>query len=432
MEYAATSDLGNLNTADSAFRILKQTVEHLKQYRKSGDPSDAVTSCRLKTVIEWEYRVAESDPHKSPRTRNEKKLDALALEYMEDIITVMVPLAMVNPRILNDMNTFRSVMLLSKENETLVHSHQETKFTAFFRMYTNAFESTHWPQSTLRLKEAFEDSTFERCRLIDPDNENITSQTKTFEQRARIMENDFVMDECSVIVPCPTYVLSVMTIAILFAAGGLVVAFMVGSRIDGVDPFNIATYTWVLSAFFILICKSMLVREWAWTDFLHFRVRCRSVSELQAVTGISAQMIIAKLLHDESGGGILVTRGPYNSVFRRRSNEGFSIDRPISPTTMLMSGLTPLKVLTPKGQALVCLDARRGTSLRIVGHQADPKEQYLVCEHVDRLHRLATEADNKGKDMKLQLLRSHDIRWKCVLGVYNARKVENAPEVVFV
>jgi hypothetical protein len=161
-------------------------------------------------------------------------------------------------------------------------------------------------------------------------------------------------------------------------------------------------------------------------SFLHCRVRCRSVSELEAVTGIRAQMIIAKLLHDESGGGILMTKGPYNSVFLRRSNEGFSIDRPISTTTMLMSGLTPLKVVTPRGLAMVCLDSRRGTRLRVVGHQANSEDQYLVCEDVNRLQKLAREgnkAPEKGRCVRLPLQLSKDLKWKRVLGVYDASNV---------
>jgi len=89
-----------------------------------------------------------------------------------------------------------------------------------------------------------------------------------------------------------------------------------------------------------------------------------------------------------------------------------------------MSGLTPLKVLTPRGQALVCLDVRRGTGLRLVGHQANTAEHYLVCEDVNNLEKLAKWGDDArgmGNCMQLQLLLSKGVNWKKVLGIYDAQ-----------
>jgi hypothetical protein len=105
-----------------------------------------------------------------------------------------------------------------------------------------------------------------------------------------------------------------------------------------------------------LACNSLQVKDWTWNDFLHRRARCCLVSQLHAVTGINEQLIIAKLLHDERGSSVLKIRGPYNSVFLKHSTDGFSIDRPIYMATLLLSGLTLLKVVTPRGHALVCLD----------------------------------------------------------------------------
>ncbi|KAK0715384.1 hypothetical protein B0H67DRAFT_580601 [Lasiosphaeris hirsuta] len=453
MEYSATSDLDNLNTADSAFRILNKTVDHLKHLaeektagaspgppRANSTPTAPATA-KVKSFIEWTYKVTDHSIH-GPPSGHKNALNSIELEFMDDIITILVPLAATSPSLVSELNNFRSIMLFCCESDELTRPYQETNFTAFFRVYTNKFQDrSEQQEGLLRLKAAFEDGTFERYRLIQPSDTNVDSSNpsknsssdaksaREFEDRTWVMENEWVTDESSIIVPCPTYVLSIGAVALMLAAGGLTIGFTVGTSIEGVDPFNLATYTWVLAAFIILVCKSVLVREWSWSDFLHVRVRCRSVSELEAVTGIRAQLIIAKLLHDESGGGILVTRGPYNSIFRKRSaegGEGFAIDRPISTTTMLMSGLTPLQVVTPRGQALVCLDARRGTGLRLVGHQANAADQYLVCEDVNRLRKLAKEGSNageKGKCMRLQLLLSKELKWKRVLGIYDAQNV---------
>lgn len=428
MEYCATSDLDNLNTADCAFHILEATVRNLKQLRKTGDPSNAVTERKVKTFIEWKYQVLDSDSSKCDPDHDRTPLASLELEYMDDIITVMVALAATNPCLLADLTDFRSIMLLSYAgvDEDLARPYRETNFKAFFRLFTDKMEAYTRSEGVMRLSAAFENGTFDRCRLIDRSNEGHTPSdvSRKFGKLTQWMEEEWVVDETSVIVPCTFYVISTAALSLLLAGGGLAIGFTVGNRIKGVDPFNIATYAWVLAAFLILICKSVLVSEWSWSDFLHCRVRCRSVSELEAVTGIRDQLIIAKLLHDESGGGILFTRGPYNSIFRRRSKDsGFSIDRPISTTTMLMSGLTPLKVVTPRGHALVCLDARRGTQLRVVNHMAEREEEYLVCEDLNRTQKLAMERSGEGRCTRLHLLGSKQMKWKRVMGVYDARNV---------
>ncbi|ELQ33229.1 hypothetical protein OOU_Y34scaffold00979g12 [Pyricularia oryzae Y34] len=426
LEYSATSNLDNLKAADPAFRMLNQTVRHMKNLHQGGDPSDIVRGRDVRTFIEWTYSGATTGHTGDSPARNDKKLESLELEYMDEIITVMVPLVTTDPKMVSELNSFRSIVVLSKENRDPVREHEDSDFAAFFRMHTNTFDDERGYQSTMRLKTAFDDGYFERCRLIDPEARNDSSSELIFDLRAKIMEHEWVMDETSVVVSCPRYVLSVMAVAVILGAGGLVIGFTVGDRIEAVDPFQIASYAWLFAAFVILVCKSVLVREWSWADFLRSRVRCRSVSELEAVTGFPGQMIIAKLLHDESSGGILSTRGPYNSVFLRRNNEGFSIDQPISTSTMLMSGLTPLKVVTPKGYALVCLDSRHKTRLRVIEHQADPKEQYLVCEDVSRKQRRAREGDGaaeKLKSTKLQLFLTRDVKWKRVLGIYDAENV---------
>lgn len=441
MEYEATSDQDNINTADCAFHILHSTVLQLKQLRKTGDPSDQVADRKVKTFIEWKYQVMDTDCIDCD-TEDRTALASLELEYMDDIITAMVPLSTTSPYLVSELTSFRSIMLLNYSNESDDHvrPYKETNFKAFFRLFTDKMDAYTRSADVMRLSAAFEDGTFDRCRLIDRaevDDEKRRPKmdadtSRKFEKLTRMMEEEWVVDESAIIVPCTLYVVSIGVFAMLLAGGGLAIGFTVGNRIQGVDPFNIATYAWVLAAFVILICKSVLVREWSWSDFLHCRVRCRSVSELEAVTGIRDQLIIAKLLHDESGHGILFTCGPYNSVFQRRAKDsGFSIDRPISTTTMLISGLTPLKVVTPRGPALVCLDARRGTRLRSVHHSADRDVEYLICEDLDRRRKLAgsagvgagTGGSAGGAGARLKLIMSRQMKWKKVMGVYDSGNV---------
>jgi len=232
----------------------------------------------------------------------------------------------------------------------------------------------------------------------------------------------WIYTEDAVGVPCGLYVWFVMLGAGILVAGGLVIGLTLKDRLVGVDPFNITVYAWALAAFKVLICKAALMETWSWSDFLHGRVKCRSVSELRAVTGINDQLIIAKLLHDEMD-SMLRTRGPFNAIFLRRSEDGsggFSIDVPIHNKTLLLSGLPMIKVETPLGHSLVCLDARRGTELSVVGHREVGKNtENLTCKNFKRL---AQEGPPDGKSTrqprKLPLKREK-IEWRKVEGIYN-------------
>lgn len=192
----------------------------------------------------------------------------------------------------------------------------------------------------------------------------------------------WVFEEKGVMVQCRLYVWSVILACALLASGGLVVGFNVGSRITGVDPFNITTYCWVLAAFVLLVAKSVRVHRWPWHDFLHFRVLCRSVSELSSVTGIDEQLVMAYLLHMGTT-NVLTTRGPYNSVFGSRSDDGFSIDRPLSLWTMLFSGIWVIEVESLHGKGLVCLDLPHLQGVRAVPGQAgNTPTEGLICSRL--------------------------------------------------
>ena len=144
-------------------------------------------------------------------------------------------------------------------------------------------------------------------------------------------------------------------------------------------------YSWVLAISIVLILKSVVASNWSWSDFLHRRVRCLSVSELEAVTKISSQLILAKLLHGAGVGSILKARGPFNSVFINRFPDGFSIDRSIDDNTIVLSGLILLRVLTPRRHALVCLDLRRGARRKVSECRGRQTKEHPVCEDVNLL-----------------------------------------------
>src|SRR5690606_17751287 len=108
-------------------------------------------------------------------------------------------------------------------------------------------------------------------------------------------------------------------------------------RAKGVDPSNLTALAWAAAGFIMLYFKSRSEENWRWRDFLRGRIVCRSVSEVHSVTGIDTQTLVAILLHLQSR-VLLHTRGPFNTLFSRRAEDGFSIDVPLLTSTVVNGG----------------------------------------------------------------------------------------------
>ena len=208
-------------------------------------------------------------------------------------------------------------------------------------------------------------------------------------------------------VKCKLYVGTTMFLCALLVVSSVTNGMTVGDRIAGVDPFNMTTYGWVLAAFVLLVVESVRVDQWSWNDFLHGHVLCKSVSELSSVTGIDEQLILAKLLQDESE-SFLEARGPYNVVFCRKYGDGFSIDAPLSTQTMLFSGLFMLEVESAGRKNLICLDLRKGTETAVIkklGPSCVLSEEYI--------YDVMEEKRGDGKRIRLT---EGKLSWSRILG----------------
>jgi hypothetical protein len=458
-----TSTLPALGLARSAFEILQKTVKNLQtrkqapgappradNYRSSteirrleraNEPESATTRIVWKDIIpdpEPEPKYGETQPQPTgaafsqPIPEENSTDETLVLDTMEEVVTIMVPLQLTCPFILSDIPTLVQLVSLShdlRNNAKPALPPYSGRFRASFCLSTDDYASTDAVQDpdvrSLSRGHMTRDKLLSAERLGEiPDKTIDLSQTPSrvhdrHYMSARLAEANSVMDrwvfdEKAVIVNCKPYVWTVILAATVLVVGGLVIGFTVKSRITAVDPFNITTYAWVLAAFVILVCKSVRVETWPWRDFLHCRVVCRSVSELQSVTGIPGEVIIAKLL-DKEDNSMLATRGPYNSVFQRRADDGFSIDSPLSLWTMLLSGLILVKVSTEQGPALVCLDVRKGTKYSTVTHAfLQRKSERLVCP----------EIENQHSRPDLLALKRRDFEWRGVLGLYSKKKMK--------
>lgn len=229
----------------------------------------------------------------------------------------------------------------------------------------------------------------------------------------RDASSTWVIEETAVIVKCPVYVWTTVFLCFVLVAGGMMIGFLVGDRIAGVDPFGITNFTWVIAGFTLVIAKSVRVSDWPWRDFLLGRVRCRSVMELQNVTSMDAQDIIMFLLSTQTQNK-LTTCGPFNKPFKSAAEAGFSIDVQPELRTLMACGLVPVKVATLQGPHLVFLDLmpEAGNLLTVVDHSRRSLrtgESFLG---------FAIPPDPRSaSDVKLQ--RYSNLAWVKVLGLYN-------------
>ena len=404
------------------------------------------------TTISWNYTAidssSESQP-KAPVTPNQTAYSdpsskKLLLGSMSEVIMVMVPLLLANPKVVDMTTDFIGLCVHTMEvgsdtTQDKILLYRQAKFKAFFCLSTNEYRSfwmnrPHWPVSQLSKAPMARDKLLSRKA-----GEDIPVGTQTWElpltnfsqeekesierahqelEGARRKMNEWIFEETGVRVKCRLYVWTALAITITLVLGGIVIGVTVRNRLKGVDPFGITTFCWALAAFTILMVKSIHVENWPWRDFLRGQVLCRSVSELHSVTGVDDQLILAKLLHEEPT-TILKTRGPYNCVFTHKSDgaDGFSIDRPLSMRTMLLSGLIMIQVqATYHGEYLVCLDVRRVNDFSVVLQSKDPtdKREYIVSD------KFSTQDSHSAVRQRIPL-KKKNITWNHVVGVYGQR-----------
>lgn len=469
--FIGTSDAVIVNYCRNGFHLLNRTLTQMSRegslsQSHTNSPSSASPALdgtsSIGTTITWDYApdAEATRTHASNPTDTQKLFE---VRSMSNIITVVVPLLLANPGHACLASQFFNLIsfnnFLSGRSETTTEQNlqkQSTfqpriygKYTAFFSLTTKEYRdeqgnrSADGPRSLsnalMRRKNLHRGDqlgAFSRKNSIpytkgqngkvpasavndeDTLQRQIEDHQKELDRYGASMKT-WVFEEKGVMVKCKSYVALTMLVCFLLVGGGIAVGVTVGSSITAVDPFNISTYCWVLAAFALLIAKSVRVHDWPWNDFLHGRVLCRSVTELSSVTGIPDRLILAKLLQDESLSR-LETRGPFNAVFHRQSDDGFSIDRPISMWTMLLSGLIMIEVESVGGKGLVCLDLRRGTRIEMIRNTADfqggERKSYIHCKIIPGRKEFAGEGHGDPSKVPLN---SGAILWMRSLGLYS-------------
>lgn len=463
------------------YKTGKLTPSSARVNPPSAGPDVPVDGSSIGTIIYWEYTtgsepaslVANSTSNLGSGFVPSPKRSFVSVNTMSDVITMVVPLLLMNAAHgrfatqffnLVSCKSFLSGPFDGKSSKSGAGSHQHRhfrtriygKYQAFFSLSTTAYceDQQSRPEGApislfnapMRRNNLHKGEKIGMMRLrrantqylgrSTPDNQDLRGPASTavhvdedtLRRRIEVHQQEltrygaqmrsWVSEEKGVMVQCRTYVLAWCMFAAVVVGGGIACGATVGEKIKGVDPFNITTYTWVLAGFIILIVKCVRVHDWPWNDFLHGRVLCKNVSELSSVTGINEQLIIAKLLQDESL-SCMTTRGPFNAVFRKQSNDGFSIDRPISMWTMLLSGLIMVEVESIGGRSLVCLDLRRGSVIEEIRSVENSQNDKKECIHSRDLPSDEEWARKGDRNMNKLVLVKGKTQWVRVLGIYS-------------
>ncbi|CAG7561793.1 unnamed protein product [Fusarium equiseti] len=243
--------------------------------------------------------------------------------------------------------------------------------------------------------------------------------SESMRRRISASARGWAVEERAISVSCLRYTISVMTGCTILVLGGLMAGFFVGSRIDGVDPFNLTMFAWIIAAFIMVVCKSLRVAEWTWRDFLKGRVTCRSVRELPSVTNLDEQGIIMHLMSSENELHLKL-RGPYNSAFANTDSEGFSVDIKPNIGTLFVSGLVVLEVLKENGSALVCLDLRPEVITTYGARNKAASRRRIVHGQRDACFVLACmDPPQEGESEKDITFRWQWLSWEKIIGLYN-------------
>ncbi|KAK0627550.1 hypothetical protein B0T14DRAFT_512852 [Immersiella caudata] len=451
-ELNGSSYLGFTKHAYSAFAQVRYAVEGIRKAQVERDKglnpgsqsretsSDSIQAHELEsgTLVTMHLQDGTREPDE-PGVDQPLKL---RLTNLGEIVSILVPVLLTGPDTVSGLQSaLRKLGDLLSINVEEKLTPNSPDFTAMVSVRTRTFQSASsscLPEADFRplslslLAHADRQISHPKVPTTTAawdlaSTANIKQRIQEIQQRREQLAQqgrEWDIEELAVRVKCAKYVYTVLAIATAFVVGGLVCGFTVGESIVGVDPFNIATFSWLLAGFIILVAKSIRVNEWPWRDFLLGRVTCRSLSELRAVTGANEQDLYLYLLTKESETA-LITRGPYNKMFVRKeehSSGGFSIDIKPEIRTLVAAGLILIKVSMQDGSALVCLDLRRGsekrdsrTSIAHIGHESNDH----VCRYPPR-------QGDRIQDVELN--RSpmwNGLRWNKILGIYHAadRKV---------
>ncbi|KAH8753657.1 hypothetical protein F5882DRAFT_483746 [Hyaloscypha sp. PMI_1271] len=372
---------------------------------------------------------------------------------LDAVVTLLVPLGCAQPYSVSSIADLARIFNLVSMKSDFLRPVAPVKFSALFVMRTKSFENelrdmahngnvapgmdpeadhavpdTQAVSTSLMSRNGLEYlHIYEADRKFDSEiqqgkrgpkwnsKEELQEEIQEMRSLHKEITRHWTIDETSITISYASYVLRVAFACVVLVLGGIAVGFTVQERIKGVDPFNITVFCWALAAFILVVAKAYRVQDWPWRDYLRRRVVCRSLSELCDVTHKDAQQVLQYLLWNEPS-TTLITRGPYNKLFYRKDQSGFSIDQKIELRTMFAAGVVVVKVVSPQGIALVCRRITEGDTLRgfMQVNPMDEDDKDWVCIE-------SSASSSPGQDATLVEM---SLEWNRILGIYNVPRRE--------
>ncbi|KAJ6437105.1 FAD dependent oxidoreductase [Purpureocillium lavendulum] len=449
-----------IHCADFAFEVCLANLENLRASLEGRERQLVMGDTAPYTSVYWKWTgllPAEGEPKgrgawwrgrgatpEETLLLGKPRSGALQLASMKDVITALVPFVMLCGdfpcQLAGLVHSVHNISSPSDPTKTC----EEVPFLASFVVRTSSHSSVtgpdviplsaspiarkralaHWPSSDASQGND-PSSSSSTCSHQQGEHDGVDSDAVLHEElrkanariaRGMTLFDSWVVDENSIIIPYRKYCWGSLGLCGCLVVGGLAIGFTVEQRIQGVDPFNISVFCWVLAGFLTLVAKAVRVQEWPWRDFFLGRVVCRSVSEVVAVSWIDPQLLLSILLRLEPLMN-LNKRGPFQTAFTRRSpDDGFDIDIPLDTVAMNDGGCFFVKVQGDTSPALMCVRTNYGAPFNSVepqGYSMDGEE--VKCRNLD-----TPRLWGKGlQQRRMYPLATNTLRWTRVVGLHH-------------
>ncbi|KAL6699994.1 hypothetical protein J3F84DRAFT_404920 [Trichoderma pleuroticola] len=332
----------------------------------------------------------------------ERERSEIHLTAMMDAIKGLVPFVMYCGSFASRLSMFTELANLISDPSAPVQYYQQRKFITVAKINTSAYE-----KNIAAKKTVFQTDMAKKAQRGKPNN-----QLKDKVEQAE----KWTIDEKSIVIDHTWYSLASLSACALLIAGGMALV-AIQDKAPGVDPSSLTALAWAASGFLMVYLKSRKVQDWPWRDFLRGNIVCRSISEVNSVTGMDPQTLMAILLRLESR-VILKTCGPFNTLFSKKAEDGFSIDVPPLTNTVIDGGYIFIRVDSMSGPALVSLRANsRGLYNSIIPKDSCVEEETYTCQDFEDFSHYVIDEE----PLPLYPLCTNELRWYKVRGVFSGK-----------
>ncbi|KAM0418889.1 hypothetical protein ACHAPT_012154 [Fusarium lateritium] len=388
-----------------AFHIGSEVWETLSSSNTHG-LSSYTTLTWSRKPFSRDQKPKGKDP-RDPLTEPTENNPTVHMARMLDVIKALVPYLMSCGAFPTHLSMFTQLAVLISDPTNPVRYYKQKSFLTVARIHTSAYERNQNPTTSLISQTVYDTDMAKLARRGKP-NRQLKEELEQAEK--------WIIDEKAIIIQHAWYSMVALGVCALLIAGGVALIAIEDSA-SGVDPSNLTALAWAAAGFTMIYFKSRRVQDWPWRDFLRGRIVCRSITEVQSVTGMDPQVLIAILLRLETR-MFLKTRGPFNTLFFRKAEDGFSIDVPLLTSTVIDGGYIFVRVDSMSGPALVVLSAKTyGHYDAISPKGTSSGKEKFICRDISDSGRYLLN----GESLALYPIVTNELQWYRVRGVFATR-----------